>query len=70
MSPDSETTPNTVVLVSHGNAGDLRRLEEMKISKCFAALPEGQGGNARFASRGIQRNSLPISFHHHLTLIC
>ncbi|GBE77265.1 hypothetical protein SCP_0101380 [Sparassis crispa] len=30
-SPDSETLPNTLVLVAHGISGDLRRLEEMKI---------------------------------------
>ncbi|KAG6825263.1 hypothetical protein H0H92_004257 [Tricholoma furcatifolium] len=30
-SPDSETTPNTLVLVAHGLSGDLHRLEEMKI---------------------------------------
>ncbi|KAG5729185.1 hypothetical protein E4T56_gene13989, partial [Termitomyces sp. T112] len=29
--PDSETTPNTLVLVAHGIAGDLARLDEMKI---------------------------------------
>lgn len=33
MSPDSETIPNTLVLVAHGTTGDLRRLEEMRISK-------------------------------------
>ncbi|KAI0640114.1 hypothetical protein C8Q77DRAFT_1153011 [Trametes polyzona] len=31
MSPDSETIPNTLVLIAHGTTGDLRRLEEMKI---------------------------------------
>ncbi|OJT03091.1 hypothetical protein TRAPUB_6434 [Trametes pubescens] len=31
MSPDSETIPNTLVLVAHGTTGDLRRLEEMRI---------------------------------------
>ncbi|CDO73415.1 hypothetical protein BN946_scf185013.g49 [Trametes cinnabarina] len=31
ISPDSETIPNTLVLVAHGTVGDLRRLEEMKI---------------------------------------
>ncbi|KAI8990664.1 hypothetical protein BD414DRAFT_577391 [Trametes punicea] len=31
ISPDSETIPNTLVLVAHGTTGDLRRLEEMKI---------------------------------------
>ena len=35
MSPDSETISNNLVLVAHGTTGDLRRLEEMKISKCF-----------------------------------
>ncbi|TFK65046.1 hypothetical protein BDN72DRAFT_801578 [Pluteus cervinus] len=30
-SPDSETIPNTLVLVAHGIHGDLQRLEEMKI---------------------------------------
>ncbi|KAG6883997.1 hypothetical protein C0993_002222, partial [Termitomyces sp. T159_Od127] len=30
-SPDSETTPNTLVLVAHGITGDLARLEDMKI---------------------------------------
>ncbi|RDB24462.1 hypothetical protein Hypma_008383 [Hypsizygus marmoreus] len=30
-SPDSETTPNTLVLVAHGIGGDLARLDEMKI---------------------------------------
>ncbi|GLB43768.1 hypothetical protein LshimejAT787_1402800 [Lyophyllum shimeji] len=30
-SPDSETTPNTLILVAHGANGDLIRLEEMKI---------------------------------------
>ncbi|KAK6992091.1 ATP-synt-DE-N domain-containing protein [Favolaschia claudopus] len=30
-SPDSETTPNTLVLVAHGISGDLNRMEEMKI---------------------------------------
>ncbi|KAI0033955.1 hypothetical protein K488DRAFT_77531 [Vararia minispora EC-137] len=30
-SPDSETTPNELVLVSHSAAEDLKRLEEMKI---------------------------------------
>ncbi|KAG6872115.1 hypothetical protein C0995_012892 [Termitomyces sp. Mi166 len=30
-SPDSETTPNTLVLVAHGISGDLARLDEMKI---------------------------------------
>ncbi|KAH9849184.1 hypothetical protein C2E23DRAFT_888373 [Lenzites betulinus] len=30
MSPDSETIPNSLVLVAHGTTGDLRRLEEMK----------------------------------------
>ncbi|GJE89548.1 hypothetical protein PsYK624_056510 [Phanerochaete sordida] len=30
-SPDSETVPNSLVLVGHGILGDLRRLEEMKI---------------------------------------
>lgn len=30
-SPESEMTPNTLVLVAHGISGDLRRLEEMKI---------------------------------------
>ncbi|KAG6847346.1 hypothetical protein H0H93_008727, partial [Arthromyces matolae] len=30
-SPDSETTPNTLVLVAHGISGDLARMEEMKI---------------------------------------
>lgn len=44
-SPESEMTPNTLVLVAHGISGDLRRLEEMKISEladvfsiCFAFL--------------------------------
>ncbi len=32
-SPDSETVANSLVLVAHGLNGDLRRLEEMKISK-------------------------------------
>ncbi|KAI0778832.1 hypothetical protein BD413DRAFT_512153 [Trametes elegans] len=31
LSPDSETIPNTLVLVAHGTTGDLRRLEEMRI---------------------------------------
>ncbi|KAI0756424.1 hypothetical protein C8Q80DRAFT_1128528 [Daedaleopsis nitida] len=31
ISPDSETIPNTLVLVAHGTTGDFRRLEEMKI---------------------------------------
>ncbi|KAI1793038.1 hypothetical protein LXA43DRAFT_1002478 [Ganoderma leucocontextum] len=31
ISPDSETIPNTLVLVVHGTTGDLRRLEDMKI---------------------------------------
>ncbi|TFK90055.1 hypothetical protein K466DRAFT_404972 [Polyporus arcularius HHB13444] len=31
ISPDSETIPNTLVLIAHGTAGELRRLEEMKI---------------------------------------
>ena len=42
-SPESEMTANTLVLVAHGISGDLRRLEEMKISElvgvfsiCFA----------------------------------
>lgn len=30
-SPDSETVPNSLVLVGHGILGDLRKLEEMKI---------------------------------------
>ncbi|KAJ6589139.1 hypothetical protein B0H19DRAFT_231713 [Mycena capillaripes] len=30
-SPDSETIPNTLVLVAHGISGDLSRMEEMKI---------------------------------------
>ncbi|KAJ7208060.1 hypothetical protein GGX14DRAFT_455370 [Mycena pura] len=30
-SPDSETIPNTLVLVAHGIGGDLQRMEEMKI---------------------------------------
>jgi len=30
-SPDSETVPNSLVLVGHGIGGDLRRMEEMKI---------------------------------------
>ncbi|KZS93376.1 hypothetical protein SISNIDRAFT_549743 [Sistotremastrum niveocremeum HHB9708] len=30
-SPDSETTPNTLILVAHGVSGDLERLHEMKI---------------------------------------
>ncbi|KAJ7902658.1 hypothetical protein B0H14DRAFT_3707776 [Mycena olivaceomarginata] len=30
-SPDSETSPNTLVLVAHGISGDLTRMEEMKI---------------------------------------
>ncbi|KAJ7475228.1 hypothetical protein B0H11DRAFT_2158646 [Mycena galericulata] len=30
-SPDSETTPNSLVLVAHGISGDLSRMEEMKI---------------------------------------
>ncbi|TFK42209.1 hypothetical protein BDQ12DRAFT_677803 [Crucibulum laeve] len=30
-SPDSETTPNSLVLVGHGINGDLSRMEEMKI---------------------------------------
>ena len=44
-SPESEMTANTLVLVAHGISGDLRRLEEMKISEladvpsiCFAFL--------------------------------
>lgn len=32
-SPDSETIPNTLVLVIHGTSSDPRRLEEMKISQ-------------------------------------
>ena len=32
-SPDSESTPNSLVLVAHNIQGDLARLEEMKISK-------------------------------------
>lgn len=32
-SPDSETVPSSLVLVGHGILGDLRRLEEMKISE-------------------------------------
>ncbi|KDQ62899.1 hypothetical protein JAAARDRAFT_28870 [Jaapia argillacea MUCL 33604] len=31
VSPDSESTPNNLVLVAHGISGDLNRLEEMKI---------------------------------------
>ncbi|RPD64609.1 hypothetical protein L227DRAFT_494356 [Lentinus tigrinus ALCF2SS1-6] len=31
ISPDSETIPNTLVLIAHGTTGELRRLEEMKI---------------------------------------
>lgn len=31
-SPDSETTPNNIVLVTHSAAEDLRRIEELKIS--------------------------------------
>lgn len=31
-SPDSETTPNNLVLVAHGISGDLARMEDMKIS--------------------------------------
>ncbi|KAJ3828511.1 hypothetical protein F5880DRAFT_1529906 [Lentinula raphanica] len=31
-SPDSETLPNNLVLVTHGASGDLARLEEMKIN--------------------------------------
>ncbi|KAI0783148.1 hypothetical protein C8Q75DRAFT_860280 [Abortiporus biennis] len=31
LSPDSETVSNSLVLVTHGLVGDLRRLEEMKI---------------------------------------
>ncbi|KAJ7074461.1 hypothetical protein C8F01DRAFT_1100560 [Mycena amicta] len=30
-SPDSETVPNTLVLVAHGITGDLARMEEMKL---------------------------------------
>ena len=37
-SPESEMTANTLVLVAHGISGDLRRLEEMKISEFFASL--------------------------------
>lgn len=39
-SPDSEATPNTLVLVGHGINKDLARLEEMKISKlsCYVNL--------------------------------
>lgn len=36
VSPDSETVPNTLVLVGHGISGDLRRMEEMKISTTHA----------------------------------
>ena len=32
-SPESEMMANTLVLVAHGISGDLRRLEEMKISE-------------------------------------
>ena len=37
-SPESEMTANTLVLVAHGISGDLRRLEEMKISEFFPSL--------------------------------
>ena len=39
-SPESEMTANTLVLVAHGISGDLRRLDEMKISEFspFTAL--------------------------------
>ena len=39
VSPDSETVPNSLVLVGHGIHGDIRRLEEMKISM-YSALIE------------------------------
>jgi hypothetical protein len=39
MSPDSDTSPNNVVLVGHGISGGLARLEEMKISMFPEALP-------------------------------
>ena len=42
MSPDSETIPNTLVLVAHGTTSELRRLEEMRISECFRHLHESQ----------------------------
>lgn len=32
VSPESETLPNSLVLVVHGASGQVRRLEEMKIS--------------------------------------
>lgn len=34
-SPDSETTPNHLVLMGHNIQNDLARLEEMKISESF-----------------------------------
>ena len=38
-SPDSETTANSLVLVTHSAHEDLRRLEEMKISKWWYFAP-------------------------------
>lgn len=38
VSPDSETVPNSLVLVGHGIHGDIRRFEEMKISTCRMLL--------------------------------
>ncbi|KAH9043669.1 hypothetical protein EDB85DRAFT_1911604 [Lactarius pseudohatsudake] len=38
-SPDSETQTNSLVLITHSAAEDLRRLDEMKISKHFQNYP-------------------------------
>lgn len=59
-SPDSETLPNNLVIVTHGASGDLARLEDMKISQSILLARSGIHSRNNEFLLGLPHNMLVI----------
>lgn len=72
-SPDTETAPNTLVLVGHNLQGVLARLDEMKISKSstpFVFQSQSRKGLAPTTLRKSDDHLNLLAFHFSTTLFC